>query len=138
MKISYLTQLKFFSVILTLVFFISLKTLIDYNYPRENDTQLEKILRFIIWSIVFIILFYLTHILVFLISDSINYRKESNMRMENLRNKANIMRNDFIEKARIREQAAMMERAKARELRYIIERNELLKSIRERNYIPVD
>ena len=60
------------------------------------------------------------------------------MRMENLRNRANIMRNDFIEKARVREQAAMMERAKARELRYMMERNELLKSLGERNYTPID
>jgi uncharacterized membrane protein (DUF106 family) len=138
MKISYLTQLKIFSLILTIVFFILLKTLIDYNYPRENNTLLEKILKFIIWSIVFIILFYLTHILVFLISDSINYRKESGMRMEKLRKQANNMRNDFIEKARAREQMAMIERAKARELRFIAERNELMKSLGERNYIPID
>jgi hypothetical protein len=115
-----------------------LKNYFDYNYPKKNDTLLEKIFNFISWSIVFIILFYLTYIAVFLTFDAINYKRESNIRMEKLRKDANIMRNEFIEKARIREQIAMMERAKARDIRAAAERNELMRIFRQQNYTPVD
>jgi biopolymer transport protein ExbB/TolQ len=115
-----------------------LKNYFDYNYPKKTDTLLEKIFNFISWSIVFIILFYLTHIAVFLTFDAINYKRESNIRMEKLRKDANIMRNEFIEKARIREQIAMMERAKARDIRAAAERNELMRIFRQQNYTPVD
>jgi hypothetical protein len=138
MYVSYLSQIKIISLILTLTFFMLLKNYFDYNYPKKTDTLLEKIFNFISWSIVFIILFYLTHIAVFLTSDAINYKRESNIRMEKLRKDANIMRNEFIEKARIREQIAMMERAKARDIRAVAERNELMRIFRQQNYIPVN
>ena len=138
MYVSYLSQIKIISLILTLTFFMLLKNYFDYNYPKKTDTLLEKIFNFISWSIVFIILFYLTHIAVFLTFDAINYKRESNIRMEKLRKDANIMRNEFIEKARIREQIAMMERAKARDIRAAAERNELMRIFRQQNYIPVN
>jgi len=138
MYVSYLSQIKIISLILTLTFFMLLKNYFDYNYPKKNDTLLEKIFNFISWSIVFIILFYLTYIAVFLTFDAINYKRESNIRMEKLRKDANIMRNEFIEKARIREQIAMMERAKARDIRAAAERNELMRIFRQQNYTPVD
>lgn len=118
------------SFTITVIIVLLVRKLIEHNYPQKYYSNAWNVLYYILLSLFSVLTFVIINNLIVVIIVHIIKEKKSKTRLDMLRTESNIMRNNFIEKARARHALEDMQRAEANRLRAIAEYS--------MKYIPID
>lgn len=118
------------SFTITVIIVLLVRKLIEHHYPQKYYSNAWNVLYYILLSLFSVLTFVIINNLIVVIIVHIIKEKKSKTRLDMLRTESNIMRNNFIEKARARHALEDMQRAEANRLRAIAEYS--------MKYIPID